>query len=78
MHFLRDSFDSLQGPIDSLKDSFDFFKNSLIEQNFFSESELDSIKLEIINELDYAWQKAINDPLLDKKSLLKNVYFDNK
>ena len=54
------------------------FKSSLIEQDFFSELELDNIKLEIINALDYAQQKAINDPLVDKKSLLRNVYFENK
>ena len=33
------------------------FKDSLIEQNFFSESELDSIKFEIINEIDFVGKK---------------------
>ena len=54
------------------------FKNSLIEQNFFSEQELNSIRLEIINDLDYAWEKVLSDPLVDKKSLLRNVFFENK
>ena len=54
------------------------FKSSLIEHNFFSELELDNINLEIINALDYAWQKATNDPLVDKKSLLRNVFFEKK
>ena len=36
------------------------------------------IKLEIINALDYAWQKATNDPLVDKKSVLRNVFFEKQ
>ena len=49
-----------------------------INGNELSEQELNTIRLEIINEIDYAWEKALNDPLVDKKSLLRNVFFENK
>ena len=38
------------------------FKDSLIEQNIFSEAKLNDINLEIMNTVKTTWDIALNDP----------------
>ena len=35
------------------------------------------MRLEIIKEINNAWETAEKDPLPEKNSLLKNVYFES-
>ena len=51
------------------------FKDSLIEQNIFSEAKLNDINLEIMNTVKTTWDIALNDPWPEERSLLSNVYF---
>lgn len=53
------------------------FSSSLIEEKIFNESELNNIKLEIINEINNAWETALKDPKPEKNTLLRNVYFED-
>ena len=53
------------------------FSSSLIEENIFNESDLNKIKLEIINEINNAWETALKDPKPEKNTLLRNVYFED-
>ena len=51
------------------------FKDSLIEQNIFSEAKLNDINLGIVNTVKTTWDIALNDPWPEERSLLSNVYF---
>ena len=53
------------------------FSSSLIKENIFTESELNKMRLEIIKEINNAWEIAEKDPLPEKNCLLKNVYFES-
>ena len=52
-------------------------RNSLLEQNIISEKKLIKIKSEIINQVNIAWGKAMEDPHPKEDSLLSNVFFEN-
>lgn len=53
-------------------------KNSLIEQKYFSEAYLKDINSEIIDDINKAWNIALNDPFPEKNDLIKNVLNENK
>ena len=54
------------------------FKDSLIKQNIFTEEELEKIKLEIIDRLDYAWEQSKKEPFPEKGTVLNNVYVEKE
>ena len=51
------------------------FENSLLEENIFNREYLTKTREEIKAYINNEWELATNDPLPDKDSVLKNIYF---
>ena len=53
------------------------FSSSLIKEKVFTENYLNDIRLETIKEINNDWEAALKDPVPEKNSLLRNVYFES-
>ena len=53
-------------------------RNSLIEQNIFTQEYLEKLNSEIVEQINKDWEIALNDPLPDKTNLFDNVFLDQK